>query len=156
MDGGELSNLPSEAHDNMFDVDGPFEPNNSWLETANRDDQRIAVRERFLARFCDPVHETPYNGREGGYQFIHGGSYDPADEIPSRFADIVDDDLIDEVVKELHDEVGEEWARIRESHPDDYYDDRFDLDVYTPNEPLSRLRDRIRQAQQVLTLTGSP
>jgi hypothetical protein len=156
MDDSELSNLPSEAHDNMFDVDGPFEPSDSWLETANRDDQRIAVREWFLARFCDPANETPYNGREGGYQFIHGGPHDPADEIPGRFANIVSDDLIDEVVEELHGQVGDQWARIREPYPDDYYDDRFDLDVDTPNEPLSRLRDRIRQAQQMLTLTGSP
>jgi hypothetical protein len=45
MDDSELSNLPSEAHDNMFDADGPFEPSDSWLETADRDHQRIAVRE---------------------------------------------------------------------------------------------------------------
>jgi hypothetical protein len=112
MDDSELSNLPSEAHNNMFAVDGPFEPSNSWLETADREDQRIAVREWFLARYCDPAHETPYNGREGGYQFIHGGPYDPADEIPARFANIVDDDLIDEVVEELHGDVGNEWVPV--------------------------------------------
>ncbi|WP_260429681.1 hypothetical protein [Burkholderia cepacia] len=157
MDDSELSNLPAEAHGNVFDVDGPFEPDDSWLETASADEQRIAMREWFLARFCDPAYETPYNGREGGYQFVDGGPYDPADEVTDRFSGIVSDDLIEEVVDELHSDVGDEWARIRELPPDDdYYDERFDLDVETPNEPMVRLQDRIRQAQQMLTLTGSP
>ncbi|AFQ52211.1 hypothetical protein [Burkholderia cepacia] len=156
LDDNELSNLPPEAYGNVFDVEGPFDPCDTWLETASRDEQIIAVRGWFLARFCDPAEGTPYNGREGGYQFVHGGPYDPADEIPDRFANVVDDDVIEEVVDELHGGVGDEWAPIREVPTDDYYDDRFDLDVDTPNEPLSRLRDRIQQARQVLTLTGSP
>ncbi|WP_175673293.1 hypothetical protein [Burkholderia ambifaria] len=156
LDDNELSNLPPEAYGNVFDVEGPFDPCDTWLETASRDEQVIAVRGWFLARFCDPAEGTPYNGREGGYQFVHGGPYDPADEIPDRFANVVDDDVIEEVVGELHSGVGDEWAPIRGVPTDDYYDDRFDLDVDTPNEPLSRLRDRIQQARQVLTLTGSP
>lgn len=54
--------LPPEAHGNVSDVNGPFDPDNSWLERADRDDQLTAMREWFLARFCDPVHNTPYNG----------------------------------------------------------------------------------------------
>lgn len=156
MGDSEISNLPPEAHGNVFDVDGPFDPDNSWLEGADHDDQRIAVREWFLARYCNPAESTPYNGREGGYQFIHGGPFDPADEIPDRFSGVVDDDLINEVVGELHGEVGDQWAPIHEQYPEDYYDDRFDLNVDTPNEPLSRLQDRVRQAQLMLTLTGNP
>lgn len=154
QDENELSNLPAEAFGNVFDVDGPFDPCDIWLEIASRDEQIIAVREWFFARFCDPAEGTPCNGREGGYQFIHGGPYDPADEIHSRFVSVVDDEVIEEVVDELHGGVGREWAPIREA-PADYYDDRFDLDVDTPNEPLSSLRDRIQQARQVLTLTSS-
>ncbi|MFM0060634.1 hypothetical protein PQR64_33925 [Paraburkholderia phytofirmans] len=157
MDDTELSNLPPEAHGNIFDVDGPFDPDDDWLENASADEKRIAMREWFLARYCDAAEETPYNGREGGYLFINGGPYDPADEIPGRFGSIVSDETIDEVVAELHAEGGDEWAPIRESdaYYDDY-DDRFTLDVESPHEPLSRLQDRIRKSQRVLTLSGDP
>jgi hypothetical protein len=88
-----------------------------------------------------------------GYQFIHGGPYDPADEIPARFAKIVDDALIGKVVEDLHGEVGDQWAPIRQSSPNDDYDERFDLSIYL-DEPLSRLQGRVRDAQQLLTLSG--
>jgi hypothetical protein len=156
LEDSELSNLPPEAYNDPSNLDGPFDPSNSWLENADRDDQKIALREWFLARYCDPVHGTAYNGQEGGYLFIHGGPYDPADEIPARFADIVEEDLIEEVVEELHGEVGDEWAPVRSSYEDDYYDDRFDLAVDTRDVPLSRLHDRVSNARQLLTLTGSP
>lgn len=79
IDDSELANLPPEAYENIFDTDGPFDPNNHWLETADEDDQKTAMREWFLARYCDPAQETPYNGREGGYLFVNGGPYNPAD-----------------------------------------------------------------------------
>ncbi len=48
LDDNELVNLPPEARANHFDVDGPFEVNDDWLETAPRDEQLIAMRERKL------------------------------------------------------------------------------------------------------------
>jgi hypothetical protein len=80
-DDSELGNLPPEAF-SSWNVDGPFEPQDHWLRTATRDHEMIAAREWFLAGYCDPVHGTPYNGREGGFQFIHGGPYDPATYCP--------------------------------------------------------------------------
>lgn len=56
----ELSELPEYAHDNKFDIYGPFEPNNSWLKEASDEHQVIAMKEWFTARFCDPVEDTPY------------------------------------------------------------------------------------------------
>lgn len=110
---GELSNLPPEAF-SPFDPDGddPFDLQDRWLSTAAKDDQLTAMREWFLARYCDPAHETSYNGSEGGYQFIHGGPYDPADILPRRFSRIVDDNIIQEVIDELHSEVGDKWAPV--------------------------------------------
>lgn len=66
LDGSELGNLPSEAWGKKFDMDGPFDPDDFWIESAGEEEQRIAMREWFTARFCDPAHDTPYNGREGG------------------------------------------------------------------------------------------
>jgi hypothetical protein len=153
MDDSELGNLPPEAF-STWDVDGPFDPQNHWLETASRDHQIIAVREWFLCRYCDPAHGTPYNGREGGYQFIHGGPYDPADVLPDRFGKLVKDDVIQEVIDELHQQVGDEWAPVHFNAPDDY-DEDYDVIVETSGQPLARLRDRLGQSKQVLTLQGN-
>lgn len=154
MDDNELGNLPPEAF-STWNVDGPFEPQNHWLETARRDDQIIAVREWFLARYCDPVHDTPYNGQEGGFQFIDGGPYDPADLLPNRFASVVEDDVIQEVVAELHRRVGDEWAPVQFTAPREY-DEDYGVIVWERSQPLLRLRDRLAQSKQVLTLQGAP
>jgi hypothetical protein len=151
-DDNDLGNLPPEAF-NPWDVDGPFDPQTHWLETASRDHQIIAVRAWFLDRYRDPAHETPYNSREGGYQFIYGGAYDPADVLPDRFARIVDDDVIQEVIDELHRQVGDQWAPVQFRVPDDY-DEDYGVIVETSGQPLARLRDRLAQSKQVLALQG--
>lgn len=154
LDDSELCNLPPEAF-RKWDVDGPFDPQDCWLKDAHEEDQKTAMREWFLARFCDPAEETPYNGREGGYIFIYGGPYDPAYELPERFSGIVDDDLIQEVIDELHTDVGNQWAPNQRLPPDDYdFDERFDLQLLSSNEPITQLKIRLQHVQQVLTLEG--
>lgn len=153
-DDDELNNLPPEAF-LLFNVDGPFDPENNWLRSASKEEKLIAMRAWFHAHYCDPAHETPYNGREGGYLFIHGGPYDPADVLPERFSCIVDDDIIQEVIEEMHDEVGDQWAPIQNATPDDFdFDDRFGLQFLTRDEPLDKLKERLQHAQRILTLEG--
>ena len=152
-DDNELVNLPPEAF-GTWNVDGPFEPQDHWLRTANKDHQLIAIRAWFLARYCDPVHNTPYNGREGGFQFIHGGPYDPADVLPNRFSRAVEYEVIQEVIDKLHQEVGDEWAPVQSSIPDDY-DDDYGVIIEESSQPFVRLRDRLEQSKQVLTLQGN-
>lgn len=153
-DDDELDNLPPEAF-NPFNVDGPFDPEDRWLQSACKEDQIIAVKAWFHGRFCDPAHETPYNGREGGYIFINGGPYDPADVLPERFSGTVDDDTIQEVIDEMYSEIGDQWAPIQNGPPDDFdYDERFDLQLRTRDEPLGKLKERLQHAQRVLTLEG--
>ena len=154
MDDNELGNLPPEAF-STWDVDGPFEPQDHWLETAKRDDQIIAIREWFLARYCDPVHDTPYNGQDGGFQFIHGGPFDPADVLPDRFARVVEDDVIKEVIDELHQQVGDEWAPVQFRAPREY-DEDYGVIVESSSQPLTRLRERLEQSKLLLTLQGDP
>jgi len=145
-DDNELGNLPPEAF-SSWHVDGQFEPDDHWLGIAQRDHQIIAIRAWFLDRYCDPAHNTPYNGREGGYQFIHGGPYDPADVLPQRFSGAVTDDVIQEVVDELHEQLGDEWAPVQVDIPDDY-DEDYGVIVETSGQPLARLRDRLAQSRQ--------
>jgi hypothetical protein len=151
-DDNELGNLPPEAF-STWNVDGPFEPQDHWLRTASKDDQIIAMRAWFLGRYCDPAHNTPYNGREGGFQFIHGGPYDPDDVLSTRFSRVVKDEVIQEVVDELHQQLGDEWAPVQHSIPDDY-DDDYGVDIENGDQPLERLRERLAQSKQVLTLQG--
>ena len=71
------------------------------------------MRAWFHARYCDPAEETPYNGREGGYQYIYGGPFDPADILPERFSHIVDEKVIKDVIDEMNQEVGDQWAPMQ-------------------------------------------
>ncbi|RKT60801.1 hypothetical protein DFR40_0948 [Azonexus fungiphilus] len=150
IEDSELGNLPPEAFGNVFDVEGPFDPENTWLESADEEDQRIAVKEWFLARYCDPALETPYNGKEGGYLFINGGPFDPADEIPERFSGIVSDEIIDDVIGELHGDVGEMWAPI-DFAPD--YDEYLSYEPHSRDEPGIAFNKRLGEIERVLLLT---
>ena len=153
LDDNELGNLPPEAF-STWDVDGPFDPQDHWLETAQKDHQLIAIRAWFLARYCNPVRNTPYNGREGGFQFINGGPYDPADILPNRFSRAVDDDVIQEVIDELHQEVGGERAPVQSRIPAEY-DEDYGVTIEESGQPFVRLHDRLEQSKQVLTLQGN-
>lgn len=70
-----------------------------------------AIKDWFHANFEDPVHETPYETREGGYQFIWGGPYEAHEELESVFGDQVPAELIEKIAQELVDEDGVwDWA----------------------------------------------
>ena len=149
----EISNLPPEAFSNGFDVDGPIDFDNQWLKDADSDDQLLAIREWFLARYCDPADETPYNGREGGYLYIHGGPFDPADKIPDRFSGIVDDELINEVIDDFYMEVGDAWAP-RNLEPD--YDDYLLFDLNDRDQPTNSFSKRMGEIDQITHLSSRP
>ncbi|WP_143076013.1 hypothetical protein [Stigmatella erecta] len=101
-------NLPQEA----VLRDEQLEINDNWLGTANREEPLDAMRAWWHCRYEYPAQSTPYNGREGGYSYGHGGPFDPADELPARFSHVVDDDIVQELVDELHAEIGDEWAPV--------------------------------------------
>ena len=151
----DISNLPPEAWAKSCDPSQSFEPDDFWLRHATPEQQAVAMRAWFLSRYCDPAHETPYNGREGGHLFVNGGPYNPADELSERFSGIVDDELIEEVVGEFHSGVGDQWAPLRWGALDDY-DEDFGLEVIARAQPLTNLNDRLRQAKAVLNLAGDP
>jgi hypothetical protein len=130
----------------------PFDPSDAKLTTADSEEQIELMRRWFLARYCDPAEETPYESREGGYIWVWGGPYDPLEQLQDRFGGIVEDDVIEELVDELYRDVGSEWAPVR-SVAEDYYE-RFDLEFEDPNDPRSRLGARLRQALSVLDLQG--
>lgn len=132
-----------------------FDPGDSELLAADRDQQIELMREWFLARYCDPAHETPYESAEGGYIWIWGGPYYAEDELQERFGHIVDNKVIEALVEDLNFDGGYEWAPVRRDDDRDY-DDRFglDFDPAQPNDPLDKLKHRLAQATSVLSLQG--
>lgn len=153
-DDDETFNLPPEAFARF--VSHPFDIDDGWLRLADDDQTLTAMRSWFRGRFCDPAEETPYNGREGGYLFVHGGPYDPGEVLSERFGHIVDVELIDEVAEEMYELHGDQWAPVVFGPPDDYeFDERFDLSFLSREEPLRRLRERLAQSQMILTLQGN-
>lgn len=94
----------------------------------------------FYENYEDPALHTPYESREGGYQWIWGGPYDASDEIGSEFSDLVSEDIIEEAVEEVTSEGIFDWA------PVDRVDDRFNEyehseGIYSLDEPLPDLMD---------------
>lgn len=152
----EFDDLPVGAFKH---IEPPVDFHDSWLRNANKSQQLAAMRIWFRSRFCDPADETPYNSHEGGYLFIHGGPFDPSDELPARFSGIVNDDLVQRVVDEMVDEVGDEWAPAIGSHDDrdaedDYYLAMLELETQSKDAPIDRLRQRLSGFREVMQLEG--
>ena len=109
----------------------------------------------FLTRYCDPAHDTPY-GAEGGYLYIHGGPYTAEDALYGRFGNVVDDPdtYVRRVIDDVEQDGLDEWAPIHFDREDEY-DDRFELEIALESDPIQKLRSRIHQARDVLSLQGS-
>jgi hypothetical protein len=89
----------------------------------------------FLATHQDPLESMPYDGREGGYQYLFGGPYDARLELISHFgaklAALFSDDDLEAILDAAVSEIGEDgcldWAG--ESDADD---------IPTPHVPALR------------------
>lgn len=93
----------------------------SQLKRLGRAKQRDYVIHWFEQNFEDPAHETPYESREGGYQYIWGGPYDAADELHSEFHNVVSEMVINEAVEEVERGGMLYWAPTS-AHPDRQHD----------------------------------
>lgn len=106
------------------------------------------MRTWFFSNYQDPVHECPYNGREGGYQYIHGGPYIAEEELSEEFSNIIDDDVIEKLASELEDECYE-WSGV--SRPEDYDDYLFDI-VGTIDNPHKDLLESIENLNSMISM----
>jgi hypothetical protein len=150
---GEYQNLPEEARSEHSSV---FDPDNRWIQNASREEQIIAMRSWFLLRYEDPANCTPYESREGGYQFICGGPYDPDEVIQERFSEYVPYEVMEEVISELHGMYGDEWAGI--DHGDDweeeFYDQALSFEIIGRSDPKLMIINRIDDIRSILS--GTP
>jgi len=68
------------------------------------------MKEWFHSNFIDPAHETPYETREGGYQYIWGGPFDASEQIWEKFSGLVSEKLIKQVVAQVEQDGIYDWA----------------------------------------------
>jgi len=91
------------------------------LGKADKKTQIDIMREWFLNNYENPAENTPYESAEGGYIYIWGGPYDADEVLNEEFLGIIEEETINELVKELEND-SFEWAPIpRGDSFDDYY-----------------------------------
>jgi hypothetical protein len=71
------------------------------------------MREWFKERYKDPADGVPYDSGEGGYQYIHGGPYDPQDVLMAEFGE-VPWRYIQTACRDLYLNVGPEWVKMKQ------------------------------------------
>jgi hypothetical protein len=108
--------LPSER---TYDTGNGKTVGRKSLGKTDQETQIAAMRNWFFANYEDPAENTPYIGSEGGYQFIHGGPFNPRDELENEFSGIVSDEVVGEVVHSIE-RFSDEWAPRIEFAYEDY------------------------------------
>jgi len=95
----------------------------SRIRRLGREAQVQLIAEWFFSLHQDPANGTPYNGREGGYLYVHGGPYDAREQIEAEFSDYVDEDIIEAATDFVESDGTLEWAP-GSNHPDQIAYDR--------------------------------
>lgn len=72
-----------------------------YLHQSAREFQKDVMREWFFQHYEDPAELLPHESSEGGYLYIWGGPYDAREVLLDEFYELVPEEVIDELVKEL-------------------------------------------------------
>ena len=132
----------------------PNDDHERWIKNAPPDEQLDSMRKWFLDRYEDPANQTPYDSEDGRYFYPWGGPHDPIDVLNEEFGDLVPHEVIDKLVKELHEKVGDEWAPIAQDVID--YENAFSLDIQKRDYAQSMLRRRMDEIAGTFSLSGNP
>ena len=122
----------------------------SQLKRASAERQKQYMRSWFHSNFEDPANETPYNGREGGYQYIWGGPYDATEELEAEFGSLVPFERIEEIADDIQGEDGIlDWAPSG-NHPDlrnreeDFRREQEEQDEPAEQDTLPQIIERLQ------------
>ncbi len=103
----------------------------------------------FRSNFEDPARETPYEGREGGYQYIWGGPYNALEQLGREFGDLVREHRIQEAADEVESDGIFDWAP-GDNHPDkrdrerEVFEEAFEDDLpFDPDVELETVQRRL-------------
>jgi hypothetical protein len=101
----------------------------------------------FRDQYEDPANETPYESREGGYIYIHGGPYNAEEEIRDEFEGIVSEEALKAAIDEVQSDGIFDWAPSS-NHPDkiairEEAMSELDDDPKPPAPTLEEIRERL-------------
>lgn len=120
------------------------------------DDAVEKIQEWFFENFEDPVHNTPYDSGEGGYQYIWGGPYDASEIIETVF-DGIGEDIVRAAIEYIESE-GTDWvpSGSRRQPPDD--DERPDLQAKhdDPATLHAEMQQRIVDLEEAIRALPAP
>lgn len=92
----------------LAEIDKSDEAEDTFLSTPPDDFSAMtfgeaveAIKDWFFENYEDPAHHTPYESREGGYQYIWGGPYNARDVIENIFADKTSQEVMNEAINEI-------------------------------------------------------
>lgn len=110
----------------------------------------------FHGNYEDPVHHSPYNSREGGYQYVHGGPYDALEELSAEYPSIRQD-IIEKAVVRIEEDGTVEWTKhpIQEEENEDERPSFFEFNT-GPISPDSNIENLDREASGVRVETSGP
>lgn len=87
------------------------------LENLPVDEQVEYMKAWFGRYFEDPAQETPHNGRERGYLYIHGGPHDAEEEICGEFESVASEDAIQTAIDDVTSDGTYDWPRRATTPP---------------------------------------
>ena len=119
---------------------------NQNISDENHDSQIETMRAWFFSHFEDPAERTPYETREGGYQWIWGGPFDALEELENKFSNEMPFETIQELAEELND-ICDQWAPVEK---DGDYDDRWVEDIAQITEYRENFNNGISNIQKLL------
>ena len=129
-----------------------FEPDGDDL----RQDRIDAMVGWFHDHFEDPAERTPYESREGGYQWIWGGPYDAHEQLADQFPNEAET-LIEAAVEEIQSDGIVDWAP--KEQPGDYDDAGLDEEATLLDEGLlngSSADDPVSDLASILAAVPNP
>ena len=106
------------------DTEGPHGITREVVSEMSSEEQVHVMVDWFHAHFEDPAHRTPYETREGGYQWIWGGPHSANEELQDEFSQVIDFDVIQEAVRQIENDGLLDWAP--KPRPGDYDDDDYE------------------------------
>lgn len=93
----------------MPKIGPPTDPPGDF-EGKSEDEIADEVKSWFFENFEDPQYRTPYDAEAESFTYILGGPFDTEEELYRSFENILDDAIIDRIVKEIDEDTIGEWA----------------------------------------------
>lgn len=112
------------------------------LEGLDHAERVEAMVNWWLENFEDPAEMTPYESREGGYQWVWGGPHEPDDLLPGYFDGASEEDL-DAAVREISSDGIYEWAPNQSRLYEVPDEETEGLEEPPLNEQLQNLHDEL-------------